>query len=127
MKYFCVYNVEKSINIFETKNAFITYYSDITTEEDINRLECLIADDYESCNYQNITLISYTLMCRNEAAIYLTNEEYFFLYQIMKDLLSFSERLINKKSASAIINMSDVEKDIEKYNSILNKLEDAIK
>lgn len=126
MQYFCVYNVERSINIFETKNAFITYYSDITTEEDVNRLECLIADDYENCNYKDITLISYKPISKNKVALYLTNEEYLFIYENLKSLFSISERLVNNKS-SLIMNLSDVEKEIEKNNSILNKIQDAIK
>lgn len=126
MQYFCVYNVERSINIFETKNAFITYYSDITTEVDVNRLECLIADDYENCNYKDITLISYKPISKNKVALYLTNEEYLFIYENLKSLFSISERLVNNKS-SLILNLSDAKKEIEKNNSILNKIQDAIK
>lgn len=126
MQYFCVYNVERSINIFETKNAFITYYSDITKEVDVNRLECLIADDYENCNYKDITLISYKPISKNKVALYLTNEEYLFIYENLKSLFSISERLVNNKS-SLIMNLSDVKKKIEKNNSILNKIQDAIK
>lgn len=126
MQYFCVYNVERSINIFETKNAFITYYSDITTEVDVNRLECLIADDYENCNYKDITLISYKPISKNKVALYLTNEEYLFIYENLKSLFSISERLVNNKS-SLIMNLSDAKKEIEKNNSILNKIQDAIK
>lgn len=126
MQYFCVYNVERSINIFETKNAFITYYSDITKEVDVNRLECLIADDYENCNYKDITLISYKPISKNKVALYLTNEEYLFIYENLKSLFSISERLVNNKS-SLIMNLSDAKKEIEKNNSILNKIQDAIK
>ena len=56
MQYFCVYKVEKSVNIFETKNAIITRFESITTEDDIIDIQCRIAEDFEACSISDITL-----------------------------------------------------------------------
>lgn len=133
MQYFCVYKVEKSINIFETNNAIITRFESITTEDDILEIECFIADNYESCCNSDITLISYKLMSKDDSAIYLSYDEYQLLYGLLLDKINnlqsliknkfYSTELTNLLSDSRIV--SSLENEMKITKSVFEKVQNT--
>lgn len=121
MEYFVVYKVEKSVNIFETKNAIITHFEDIRTEEDIASIECFIADEYEGCSHKYITLISFKALTIEETAIYLTFEEYELLTAMLHDKLTNLQSLVKNKFVTSELN------NLFSDQRMLNRLIDEIK
>lgn len=121
MEYFVVYKVEKSVNIFETKNAIIFHSRDIRKEEDILEMECYIADEYEGCSNKDITLVSFKPLVVDETAIYLTFEEYELLTSMLHDKLTNLQSLVKNKFVTAELN------SLFSDQRMLNRLVDEIK
>ncbi len=121
MEYFVVYKVEKSVNIFETKNAIIFHSGDIRKEEDILEMECYIADEYEGCSNKDITLVSFKPLVIDETAIYLTFEEYELLTSMLHDKLTNLQSLVKNKFVTAELN------SLFSDQRMLNRLVDEIK
>lgn len=130
MQYFVVYKVEKSINIFETKNAIITRFESITTEDDIIDIQCRIAEDFEGCSISDITLTSYKLMSKDDSAIYLNWDEYDLLSKMLQDKLYNLQSLVKKKFVSSELTsllsdprmVNELENEIKITKSVLNKV-----
>lgn len=133
MKYFVVYKVEKSVNIFETNNAIITRFESITTEDDILEIECFIADNYESCCNSDITLISYKLMSKDDSAIYLSYDEYQLLYGLLLDKINNLQSLIKNKFYSTDLTnllsdsriVSSLENEMKITKSVFEKVQNT--